>query len=79
MTNIEKITEILNKYTEPQDGDYYLHGCIMNGQLEDLAEEIVKKFDLSDVVSSSCDCKQHSIKTSYGFEVCTKCGNEWDK
>jgi len=52
MTNIEKITEILNKYTEPQDGDYYLHGCIMNDQLEDLAEEIVKKFDLCAVVKS---------------------------
>tara|TARA_R110002096_G_scaffold381109_1_gene574980 strand:- start:593 stop:832 length:240 start_codon:yes stop_codon:yes gene_type:complete len=25
-----------------------------------------------------CDCKKHSIKTNYGFEVCTKCGNEFD-
>jgi hypothetical protein len=25
-----------------------------------------------------CECKKHSIKTSYGFEICTKCGNEWD-
>jgi hypothetical protein len=25
-----------------------------------------------------CDCKKHSIKTSYGFKICTKCGNEWD-
>jgi len=24
-----------------------------------------------------CDCKKHSIKTNYGFEICTKCGNEW--
>ena len=26
----------------------------------------------------SCDCKKHSIKTNYGFEICTKCGNEFD-
>ncbi len=25
-----------------------------------------------------CDCKKHSIKTNYGFEVCTKCGNEFN-
>jgi hypothetical protein len=25
-----------------------------------------------------CDCKKHSIKTNYGFEICTKCGNEFD-
>ena len=42
-------------------------------------EEYKKQLTLTEVVSSSCDCKKHSIKTSYGFEVCTKCGNEWDK
>ena len=25
-----------------------------------------------------CECKKHSIKTNYGFEICTKCGNEFD-
>jgi len=25
-----------------------------------------------------CECKKHSVKTNYGFEVCTKCGNEFD-
>ena len=25
-----------------------------------------------------CDCKKHSIKTNYGFEICTKCNNEFD-
>jgi len=25
-----------------------------------------------------CDCKKHSIKTNYGFELCTKCGNEFN-
>jgi len=25
-----------------------------------------------------CECKKHSLKTNYGFEVCTKCGNEFD-
>ena len=25
-----------------------------------------------------CDCKKHSIKTNYGFEICTNCGNEWN-
>tara|TARA_R110000772_G_scaffold38722_1_gene91184 strand:+ start:245 stop:484 length:240 start_codon:yes stop_codon:yes gene_type:complete len=37
-----------------------------------------EKLTLTDVGCSSCECKQHSIKTSYGFEKCTKCGNEWD-
>jgi hypothetical protein len=41
---------------------------------KDRAEQLI----LSSVVSSSCDCKKHGIKTGYGFEVCTKCGNEWD-
>ena len=41
-------------------------------------EAINKAFSLNGVVSSSCDCKKHSIKTSYGFEICTNCGNEWD-
>ena len=25
-----------------------------------------------------CECKKHSLKTNYGFEVCTKCGNEFN-
>ena len=25
-----------------------------------------------------CECKKHSLKTNYGFEICTKCGNEFD-
>lgn len=35
----------------------------------------------ADVVGRSeqmCECKKHSIKTNYGFEICTKCGNEFD-
>ena len=46
---------------------------------EILYKNHIEQLTLTDVVRSSCDCKQHSIKTSYGFEVCTKCGNEWDK
>ena len=49
MKNLEKIKEILNKYTEPQNMDYYLHGCIMNEQFDDLATELVKKLTLTDV------------------------------
>lgn len=49
------------------------------GGTELLNKELTKLFSLYGVVSSSCDCKKHSIKTNYGFEVCTKCGNEWDK
>jgi len=26
-----------------------------------------------------CECKKHSIKTPYGFEICTNCGNEFDE
>lgn len=59
MTNLEKIKEILNKYTEPQDMDYYLHGCIMNEQFDDLAKEVVKLFAIHNVSQQReqlCDC-----------------------
>ena len=82
MTNIEKITEILNKYTEPQYGDYYLHGCIMNGQLEDLAEEIVKKFDLCAVVSCICKTPEPRLKVSENgtYSYCNNCSKTyWQK
>lgn len=39
------------------------------------AEQILFLFG---VVRTLCDCKEHSIKTNYGFEVCTKCGNEFN-
>ena len=38
-------------------------------------------FAIHDVVvpkGTLCECKKHSLKTNYGFEVCTKCGNEFD-
>ena len=41
----------------------------------------LKQLTLTDVVvpkGTLCECKKHSLKTNYGFEVCTKCGNEFD-
>ena len=46
--------------------------------IEFVKKETIKQLTTPVVVSISCDCKKHSIKTSYGFEICTKCGNEWD-
>ena len=43
-------------------------------KLNNLKEQLI----LPVVVSALCECKKHSIKTSYGFEICTKCGNEFD-
>ena len=52
---------------------------VEQGMSEDcFIKAINQAFSLHGVVSSSCDCKKHSIKTSYGFEICTNCGNEWD-
>lgn len=47
----KQIKKILNKYTEPQDMDYYLYGCIMNNQFDELAKEIAKKLTTTDVVN----------------------------
>jgi hypothetical protein len=47
----------------------------------DGAEQLFKLLRLTDVIvpkGTLCDCKEHSIKTNYGFEVCTKCGNEFN-
>jgi hypothetical protein len=40
-----------------------------------------KQLIIADVVvpkGTLCECKKHTLKTNYGFEVCTKCGNEFD-
>ena len=72
--NIEEIIKMAHNY-----------GCLYESTLsevyseETLLKDIKKQLTLTDVVSSFCDCKEHSIKTNYGFEVCTKCGNECDK
>jgi polygalacturonase len=45
------------------------------------AIQAVKKLTAPDVVvpkGTFCECKKHSLKTNYGFEICTKCGNEFD-
>ena len=60
----------LNLLKDPLTIDYEL--------AETYLESKEKQFSLQGVGCSSCECKQHSIKTSYGFEKCTKCGNEWD-
>jgi hypothetical protein len=47
----------------------------------DGAETLFKLLRLPVVVvpkGTLCECKKHSLKTNYGFEVCTKCGNEFD-
>jgi len=41
----------------------------------------VEQLFIPDVVvpkGTLCECKKHSLKTNYGFEVCTKCGNEFN-
>jgi len=45
------------------------------GDCKKLENRILSLFG---VVRTLCDCKEHSIKTNYGFEVCTKCGNEFN-
>lgn len=46
-----------------------------------LIEELNEQLRLYNVVGQNeqlCECNKHSIKTNYGFEICTKCGNEFD-
>ena len=78
MTQDEKYTEqfkkALNEYIElgfyQDECNGFMHGFHKGAE--------AKQLILSGVGGSSCECKKHSIKTSYGFEICTKCGNEWD-
>jgi phosphoenolpyruvate synthase/pyruvate phosphate dikinase len=41
-------------------------------------KQLTEAKNIFGVVRTLCDCKEHSIKTNYGFEVCTKCGNEFN-
>ena len=47
-----------------------------------VVDETLKAINYSQCCKSDseqlCECKKHSIKTNYGFEICTKCGNEFD-
>ena len=74
-----KIINLLkNNETESLCGEYFL---IKRKDYEKLANEIELIFALNVVVvpkGTLCECKKHSLKTNYGFEVCTKCGNEFD-
>jgi len=44
------------------------------------AESHIHEWDGKQCITQEwlCDCKKHSIKTNYGFEICTKCGNEFN-
>ena len=71
------IDNLISWLQEAEDNNTWLVSTqSVKRHLEKIKE--TEQLTLTDVVSSSCDCKQHSIKTSYGFEICTKCGNEWD-
>tara|TARA_R110000822_G_scaffold273025_2_gene395543 strand:+ start:788 stop:1033 length:246 start_codon:yes stop_codon:yes gene_type:complete len=53
-----------------------------NVNLDNLVKELLVAINYTRCCESDseqlCDCKKHSIKTNYGFDVCTKCGNEFD-
>ena len=44
-----------------------------------MAEELLILCGVVVPKGTLCECKKHSLKTNYGFEVCTKCGNEFDE
>jgi hypothetical protein len=76
---LEELNEIKKGFKDAEDMDGY---DLANEKFHLLnAIALVKKLTIPDVVGQSeqlCDCKKHSIKTNYGFEVCAKCGNEFD-
>ena len=53
---------------------------VSSDSINDAPEPLWKSHDLAveDSEVELCECKKHSIKTNYGFEICTVCGNEWD-
>ena len=59
----------------------YLHTPISVLKYINSLEERIEQLTIHYVVvpkGTLCECKKHSLKTNYGFEVCTKCGNEFD-
>ena len=66
-------TELFNKY----GAESYNIRC----KLHDIKDQL-KAINYSQCCKSDseqlCDCKKHSVKTNYDFEICTKCGNEFD-
>ena len=82
MKDLEKVIEILNKYTKPQDMDYYMHGTIINTQFNVLAKEIVKKLTMPDVnqqrellLCGVCDIETKHREFDNGDLECLECGN----
>jgi hypothetical protein len=75
-----------HEYYEKETGKLYYKEAALELELTDdyinwLERNVVKLFAIPNVVGQSeqlCDCKKHSIKTTYAFKVCTKCGNEWN-
>lgn len=63
LTNLELLMEYM------EQNQYFIGNDLLAKYNELLQKEEEKQLTLTDVVRSSCDCKQHSIKTSYGFEI----------
>ena len=73
INSIEGIESLIDKRTKP------LKEEILKLRFE--LEELKQALTIHVVVvpkGTLCECKKHSLKTNYGFEVCTKCGNEFD-
>ena len=60
------------------DFSKYVNGRIWSDNEPFREDEVDEWIANNCVVRTLCDCKEHSIKTNYGFEVCTKCGNEFN-
>jgi hypothetical protein len=77
------------KTTKYLDNEIELLNAIKrNNELSDYGKEKLSEFNaikqaltIPVVVvpkGTLCECKKHSLKKNYGFEICTKCGNEFD-
>ena len=72
LTDVSQQRELLLDFSK------YVNGRIWSDNEPFREDEVDEWIANNCVVRTLCDCKEHSIKTNYGFEVCTKCGNEFN-
>ena len=72
LSNVSQQRELLLDFSK------YVNGRIWSDNEPFREDEVDEWIANNCVVRTLCDCKEHSIKTNYGFEVCTKCGNEFN-
>ena len=78
----EKYYEILRHYVNPNDCATVVRQLLsLHNDSVSLKQGLAAAIETASkqvTKGTLCECKKHSLKTNYGFEICTKCGNEFD-